>query len=193
LPDIATTQIYAYSKPELMFNSLEKIIGKVSFNNAVKDYYQKYKYSHPKGDDLINIFKENTAIDLTSFFDNVYKQASLFDYSVNKIEYIESTNEYEIFLERKGDGIFNLDVAVYTNKDTLYFNWDGTQRWKKLVVKTNNKVLAAEIDPFRKNIFDINYANNSYTVDYQYQGSVSIAVRFFFYLQNLLLLLSGLS
>ena len=127
---------------------------------------------------------------MTWFFDNVYRNSYTFDYGIKDVAKLDK-NIYAVFAERLGDGVFKNDVALYTDKDTLYSHWDGSEKWKILLFETKNKVIAAEIDPRRKNMLDINFANNSYTVEKNYGASISLVLRWFFWVQNALLLLGS--
>ncbi|MHB8930802.1 MAG: hypothetical protein ACYC5R_09420, partial [Melioribacteraceae bacterium] len=125
------------------------------------------------------------------FFDEFYKSPKYFDYRVTSIQK-NSEGEYEVLVERLGDGTSKNDIALYTDKDTLYQKWNGAERWKILKFRTNNKVVAAEIDPQRKNLLDINFANNSYTVEPRVWASLSLVIRLFFWIQNALVLLGSI-
>ena len=52
--------------------------------------------------------------------------------------------------------------------------------------------MGAEVDPYRKNLLDINFANNSYMIDEHYGASLSLAVRWFFWIQNALMILGSI-
>jgi len=71
--------------------------------------------------------------------------------------------------------------------------WSGEERVKILKFKTHDFPISAEIDPERKNPFDINYANNSMTVELQIMGSLSISLKWFFWMQNFLMIMGGLA
>ncbi|MCX7797513.1 MAG: M1 family metallopeptidase [Melioribacter sp.] len=183
--------VNSYDKPELMLLSLERYIGFDKMMKILKNYYEKYKYKHPKSVDFINEVKNNHHENMDWFFDNLFYDARVFDYKISLVKKI-SSNEYEVIAERLGDGIFKNEIALYTNKDTLIQNWDGKERWKSFYFKTTDEVIAAEIDPKRKNLLDINFANNSYTLKPRYWASISIALRWFFWVQNALMILGSI-
>ncbi|MGE5679657.1 MAG: M1 family metallopeptidase, partial [Bacillota bacterium] len=191
LPDGISYAITGYSKPELMLLSLERYLGFDKVMGILRKYYETYKFRHPTGEDLIKTIKENSDKDIAWFFSNLYQSSSVYDYSLRYIKPTSNANEYEVFAERLRDGVFQVDIALYTEKDTLYQSWSGVERWKKLIFHTPNKVLGAEIDPLRKNIMDLNYSNNSYIINEQFAGSASIVLRWLFWMQNLVLLLGS--
>lgn len=190
LPTVNSYIINAYSKPELMLTSLERILGEKKFLQLINIYYSKFKFKHPKTDDFINLTLSKYP-DLKWFFDETFYSSKLFD---DRIRYIKRTGkgEYTIFLERLGDGKFRSDVWVYTERDTIKFIWDDISRYKVLKIKTDSKIIAAEIDPLRKNLFDVNYSNNSYVIEKKYWGTASISIKWFFWIQNALMILGSI-
>lgn len=180
----------AYIKPEIMLFSLERILGKLKMKKVMKIYFDNFEFKHPTAEDFINIVKKVSGENLDWFFDNVYKKSRVFDYTVKSIKKI-SDSEYGVLVERLGDGIFSNDVALYTNKDTLYAKWDGKKKWEIIKFHTNYKPYAAEIDPYRKDLFDINFANNSYTIKQKYWASLSLAIKWFFWMQNAVIILGS--
>ncbi|MFA5804898.1 MAG: M1 family metallopeptidase [Melioribacteraceae bacterium] len=191
LPTRLSYVVNSYNKPELVLHTLERYVGYDRMMKILKDYYNEFKYRHPRGTDFINIVQKNSKEDMSWFFDELYHAPKIFDYKVTSIKKSFSS-EYEILVERLGDGIFKNDVALYTDKDTLYQKWDGIERWKILKFRTANEVVAAEIDPYRKNLLDINFANNSLTVSHRVWASLSLSIRFFFWVQNALMVLGSI-
>ena len=191
LPTRLSYVVNSYNKPELVLHTLERYLGHDKMMKILKEYYNEYKYKHPRGEDFINIVKRNCNEDMSWFFDELYRSPKTFDYKVTSIKK-SFNNEYEVLVERLSDGIFKNDVALYTDKDTLYQKWDGVERWKILKFKTKNEVVAAEIDPYRKNLLDINFANNSFTVTSRVWASLSLSIRFFFWVQNALMVLGSI-
>ncbi|HEX2868438.1 MAG TPA: M1 family metallopeptidase [Ignavibacteriales bacterium] len=193
LPDAQSYVISGYYKPELMLISMERYLGRGKVLSILKDFFNTYRFTHPKGEDFINTVLKDSPEDMNWFFSNMYSSSASFDY---RIKYVRSTglkDEYEVTAERPGDGIFKEDVVLYTDRDTILQKWNGEERWKKFIFRTPHEVLGAEIDPFRKNILDLNYANNSYIIHKQYGGSTNLTVRWLFWIQNLLLIISSIA
>lgn len=180
-----------YSKPELMFISLERIIDEREFLQIISEFYNRYKFKHPKGRDLIDLIKSNSSEELDWFFDGVYNNDVRFDYSVKSIIVTDSLN-YKIELVRNEEGIFYNDILVVTENDSLWFKWEDSSRTKYLDVKTESQLYGVEIDPFRKNVFDYNYANNSLKVSSNIWPALSLSIRWFFWIQNALMVLGSI-
>jgi len=192
LPNASIYGISVYAKPQLVLHLLERYLGFEKLMSAFKEYYSKYKFKHPQPDDFINIIKSKSDSDISKLIDDLFHKTFYFDYRINSIGNA-GNGQYEVFIERIGAGTIPQDVAFYTDKDTLYKKWDGVERWKIIKFRTNNKVKGAELDPAHKNILDLNYANNSYLLNKQYGASLRLSFRFFFWFQNLLLILGSIS
>lgn len=191
LPTRLSYFVNSYSKPELVLLTLERYVGTEKMMKILREYYDEFKYHHPSANDFINVVQKNSNEDLNWFFDEFYRSSKVFDYKVVSVRKV-GTENYDVMLERVSDGIFRNDVALYTDKDTLYQKWDGKDRWHVLRFQTPNEVIGAEIDPFRKNLLDINFANNSYTIHEQVGASLSISMRWFFWIQNALMILGSI-
>jgi hypothetical protein len=191
LPNRLSYVVNSYGKPELVLHTLERYVGIKTMMKILHDYYDECKYKHPVAEDFIAVVQKNCKEDMKWFFNEFYSSPKAFDYKITSINKA-ANNEYDVLVERLGDGIFKNDVALYTDKDTIYEKWNGVERWKILKFKTNNEVIAAEIDPHRKNLLDVNFANNSCTVKPRVWASLSLAIRLFFWIQNALTILGSI-
>jgi len=191
LPTRLSYVVNSYNKPELVLHTLERYLGEDRMMKILRAYYDNFKYKHPKANDFISLVQNYSRSDMTWFFNEFYRTAKIFDYKVSGINKL-SANIYEVIVERLGDGIFKNEVYLITEQDTIKQTWNGRERWHKLYFKTKNEVIAAEIDPLRKNLLDINFANNSYTVTSRVWASLSLATRLFFWIQNAIMILGSI-
>ncbi len=177
-------------KPELAFLTIEKIIGQNNFNTAIKNYYLQNKFKHANTKSLKNnLIRFNR--NLIPIFENIFNKTSYFDYKIKYVKKV-SKNKYDVYAERIGDGIFYNKIALYTNKDTLYNYWNDDSKWKIFSFNTKNKVIGAEIDPDKINFLDINTANNTYLLETNYIYPISLTARWFFWIQNALMILGSI-
>ncbi|MFZ6033444.1 MAG: M1 family metallopeptidase [Melioribacter sp.] len=183
--------VNSYSKPELMLHTLERYLGSDKMDRIVKEYYNAFKFRHVKANDFINLVKRFAGEDIDWFFKEFYADSKIFDYSITSVNKA-GNNLYAVTAERKGDGFFKNDIALYTETDTLYAKWEDDARWKIFYFETEDKVYGAEIDPHRKNLLDIDFANNSYMIEKRYWASLSISARWFFWVQNALIILGSI-
>ncbi len=191
LPTRLSYVVNAYNKPELVLLTLERYLGQEKMMQILKDYYNSYKYKHPTAKDFFDVVNRNQREDMTWFFDEFYRSSKSFDYRVTSVQQTSDT-EYEVLVERLGDGVFKTEIALVTDKNTLIRKWNGVEKWKIFKFTTVNKVSYAEIDPHRKNILDINFANNSYTLEEKNYAALSISTRWFFWVQNALMILGSI-
>ncbi len=190
-PSRLSYAVNSYSKPELVLHTLERYLGYDTMMKIVRHYYEGFKFRHPTTNDFFNSVREFSGEEIDWFFNEFFNSSKVFDYRVTSVEK-KSANEYDVLVERLCDGVFKNDIYLYTDKETLKAKWDGRERWKVFRFKTDFDVIAAEIDPQRKNLLDINFANNSYTVDSRVWASWSLALRVFFWVQNALMILGSI-
>ncbi len=191
LPTRLSYIVNSYNKPELVLLTLERYLGKEKMNLILKKYFKEFRFKHPKAEDFYRIIQQYSREDMNWFFDEFIKSSKVFDYRVTSLNKISDT-EYKVLVERLGDGIFKTDVSLITDKNVLTRKWDGKEKWKIFTFNTLNKVLSAEVDINRKNLLDINIANNSWTVEEKYTASLSLAARWFFWVQNALMILGSI-
>ncbi len=191
LPTHLSYIVNSNDKPVLVLHTLERYIGFEKMMKILREYYNQFKYKHPRGKDFISIVRQNCDEDMSWFFDEFYYSAKSFDYRVTSLKKT-SAEEWEVVIERHGEGFFKNDIFLYTDKDTLCQKWEGNERWKAIKFKTKNKALAAEVDPLRKNLLDLNFSNNSYTIDENYLASLSLSFRWFFWVQNALVIMGSI-
>lgn len=190
LPDESSVFINGVIKPELMFLTLEKTVGKEKLLDAFSSFLM-IEPDSAKAEDFWNSLQRNTTYDLSSFKNNFFYTNQTFD---DKVVSLKRRGEfkYEVLVERLGSGRIDQDVVLITENDTLWQKWDPADNWKTFSFTTKDEVIAAEIDPYRKNYFDINFTNNSYTIEPRYGASLSIAVRWYFWIQNALMIIGSI-
>ncbi len=181
LPDEQTRDINSLNKPYLFLLSYESLVGRDTLLQALSGVLNKDINEYLTTKLLLNSFVKINP-ELKEFVERVFFNSGTLEY---KVKYIEDN---KVYLERLGEGVFPMDVALYTDKDTLYKFWDGKSRHKIITYDGANELLAAELDPFRKNKFDSNIANNSYTVSKKFLGPWAISMRWFFWVQNALMI-----
>lgn len=186
-------QSVSYAKGGLFLFTLEKYLGEKKLLFILRQYFNQYKFKHPKAVDFFSILRKYSHKNVEWLITDFYEKSYTCDYKILEIDTSPERNQTEIVIVRDGEAIVPLEVDLYTDKDTIKTYWNGKDKINRITFKTNNTVVAAEIDPERKNLFDLNFANNSYTVETRYSGAMYISVRWFFWIQNLLMIFGGLS
>src|SRR5690606_2436980 len=72
-----------YNKTALWMHTLERMLGWETMRRSLSTYFQRYAFAHPGPEDFFAVVHEVSAQDLTWFFDQVHRSASVFDYSVD--------------------------------------------------------------------------------------------------------------
>jgi hypothetical protein len=178
----------SYSKTALWLNTLERHLGWSTVQRIMSTFFARWKFRHPKPDDFFAVVNEVSGRDMTWFFDQVYRSSNVFDYAVSELRSgpvtasgffdAKGTLNYSaqnptpgrfrttVVVRRLGEGIFPVDVLVtFKNGERLRERWDGRDRWKMFTYERASEALSAQVDPERVLLLDIDYANNSRTLE----------------------------
>jgi hypothetical protein len=181
----ATGHGISYDKTALWLTSMERTLGWDSLQRILSTFFQRWKFKHPRPDDFFAVANEVSGHDLTHFFDEVYRKASVFDYCIESVAseevktegYIrkagdlvysesgggeEKLYESRVVVRRLQDGILPVEVLLkFENDEEVRDVWGGHALWKLYRVTKPAKLRYAVVDPHRKLLLDIDYGNNS--------------------------------
>ncbi len=170
----------SYGKAATVLLNLEKIIGEDAFQQTLRTYFQRYRFTHPTREDFLKTLEEVSGRDLRWYFDQAIYGTNVADYRVVGINVDrpdwarkESTRQQEkigdvyytstVLIHRKGDFIFPVDVAVnFDDGSIARERWDGRDRWVRYTYHSTRRVVSAEIDPLHEVWIDKNFFNNSW-------------------------------
>jgi hypothetical protein len=173
-----------YNKTALWLYTLERRLGWEKLQRILSTFFDRYAFQHPEPQDFFAVANEVSGTDLTPFFDQVYRSASVFDYGVDLFEservtdhgYFgeagkqtfsanqQSSTQYRttLVVRRFGDGILPVDVRmVFENNEDIRLQWDGRDTWKLFQIDRPVRAVSAQVDPDRTLMLDVNYTNNS--------------------------------
>jgi hypothetical protein len=77
-------------------------------------------------------------------------------------------------------------VATFANGEKVRESWDGQELWRKFRYVKPAKLVSAAVDPESKIVLDVNFTNNSKTVEPSDLGVNKLSVRWLFWMQFLL-------
>lgn len=177
-------------KPYLLLKSLIDENGIDKFNRLLRTNVLNAGVSN-KTDTQNNFIKLLNKLSKTSI-DQFINSSVYVDYAVRSVEMV-GDGKYKILVQRIGDAVCTTKVILYTDDRAIENNWYGAERFKTFVVSANKPAYAAEIILTDTKFLDINFANNSYTLDNQYWGSLSLAIRVFFWFQNAIMIFGSAS
>jgi hypothetical protein len=185
---LATT----YAKSALWLHTLENSLGWPALQRILSTFFSRWQFRHPKAEDFFRIANEATGLDLTPFFDQVYRGSVIFDYGVQSLRSEAGAKKgfrTDVVVRRHGDGIFPITVLVtFDDGQQQRMSWDGVERWKLIAFEHPARAVSAQVDPDRVLLLDTNFTNNSFTTRPQAgRAATKWSLTWMVWLQDLLL------
>lgn len=100
----------AYDKGAVFLAQLGYIIGPRALANTLKEYYQKFKFTHPTPNDFRRVAEHMSNIQLKWYLTDWTQTTNRIDYSIDSIE--KKGEKTHVFLKRKELMPMPLDVLV---------------------------------------------------------------------------------
>ncbi|MCU0430665.1 MAG: M1 family metallopeptidase [Cytophagaceae bacterium] len=112
-----------YYKTGVMLYNLKYVLGDELFSNAMKYYFDKWKFCHPYPEDFRQTIIEYTKVDLNWFFDQWLETTKYIDYGIKSVKRKRghSCHDYSITLERKGRMQMPIDLVIRTNDSSNHY------------------------------------------------------------------------
>jgi peptidase M1-like protein len=166
-----------YGKTATALLTLEGLIGEDTMRQAMHNYFMRYRFTHPTGEDFLKTIEEVSRQNLRWYYDQAVYGTNILDYEVLAI-HSDRVDWYEkkpppvkegqtlyrdtVLIHRKGDFVFPVDVEVkFSNGERLREHWDGRDRWIRYTYEKKARVVSAEVDPDHKVLLDRDFFNNS--------------------------------
>ena len=115
-----------YYKTATMLYNLQYVLGEKLFQEAMKHYFDKWKFAHPYPEDFRQAITEYAKTDLTWFFDQWMETEKQIDYQIKWVHKKKFGKKINVTLERKGEMQMPIDVAIVRKKDTLHYTIPNT-------------------------------------------------------------------
>ena len=175
-----------YGKTATLLLTLERMIGSEKMQQAMHEYFMRYRFKHPAPEDFMNTIQQVAGQDLSWYFDQAFKGTQILDYEVSDITsdradwYNErgaavkydslkkAPPEYRdtVVVQRKGSFIAPVDLEVrFDDGEIAREHWDGKDRWIRYSYIKPAQIASAEIDPEHKMWLDRDFYNDSQTAD----------------------------
>jgi aminopeptidase N len=157
-----------YYKTGVMLFNLRYVLGDDLFQNAMKNYFDKWKFKHPYPEDFRQCIIEFTKVDLNWFFDQWMETTKNIDYSIKSCKKTDVTDQYEVTFKRSGRMQMPIDFEVTTENGLVYkyhipntwfvkntkatvlpkwYGWDLLQPEYKALINIPGKIKNIQIDP----------------------------------------------
>ncbi|MGE0446281.1 MAG: M1 family metallopeptidase [Vicinamibacterales bacterium] len=170
-----TAGLITYNKTALWLHTLENMVGWPVMQQTLATYFDRWKFRHPQPDDFFAIVNETTGQDFTWFFDEVYRTSRVFDYAIQDFSSVGgrqsavgsgSTFRTTVVVQRVGDGVFPVDVVTtFRGGEQVTERWDGRGQRAMWTYERPEQAVSVEVDPRRVLLLDVNYTNNSRTLE----------------------------
>jgi hypothetical protein len=167
----------SYGKTATVLLTLEKMIGEDKMREAMHQYFLRYRFTHPTGEDFLKTLEDISGQNVRWYFDQAVYGTNVLDYEIHNA-HSDLVKWYEITptapklfrtyvtAHRKGDFVFPIDVKItFDDDNSVVEHWDGRDRWVRYTYDRMARVKSAEIDPQRKIWLDRNFFNNSRAID----------------------------
>jgi uncharacterized ParB-like nuclease family protein len=168
------------------------IIGEDATNEVFREYYKRWAFKHPSGKDFVNvvndvvkrIYGDKFGPDMNWFFDQTLYGTGVCDYkvesfrsslqgskikndsTVKSLMVTDSSKMAIVRLDRLGDIMLPVDVLVhFKDGEEIHESWDGKSRFKDYTYYGEKQIQWVKIDPDYKIRMDVDFINNSLTID----------------------------
>jgi hypothetical protein len=165
-----------YGKSATVLLTLEQLIGEAKVQEALRVYFQRFRFKHPTAEDFMGTVNEVAGQNLDWFWNQAVKGTAKLDYRVRRVS-SEPLDWYSkgpkkdgpylnrVFVHRKGDFIYPVTlVATFDNGEVVRETWDGQDRWHRWEWTRKAKLVSAEINTGQAILLDGNRFNDSYVV-----------------------------
>jgi hypothetical protein len=185
----ATGASITYSKTAVWLHTLERLIGWPRLQRGMSLFFTRHVFTHPTPDDFFKAINEGAGEDLTWFFDQVYRGSNVVDYGVQRFtsDAVSTTGwmvrngnrtfvekepakparyATELVVRRYGEAVMPVDLLVtFADGYQVRQRWDGRDRWRLYRWERPSRATSAAVDPERVLLVDVNYTNNTWTLE----------------------------
>jgi aminopeptidase N len=157
-----------YNKTALWLNTMERWLGWPVLQRILSTYFAASAFTHPGPAQFFATVNDVSGQDLGWYFDQVYRSSNVFDYGVQDIRSERDGDQYRstVVARRYGEATFPVDVLVtFASGERVTEHWDGKERWKAFAYDRPARLASAQVDPNRVLLLDVNYTNNSKTME----------------------------
>lgn len=116
----------AYDLPAHAFRHLETYLGRTSFSNILKGFYQEWQFRHPAPADFKNYSQEQATKDIQWFFDLYFNEKPNPNYKIQKVH--QQADSLVLYLKNKGAKSPPFLVQIKSQNQTSSLWVNGFQR-----------------------------------------------------------------
>jgi hypothetical protein len=187
--------VLTYFKTATWLRTLEGLVGRPLMDEIMQTYFTRWKFKHPDGKNFIDIVNELVPKRLGNkygpsmnwFFDQVLYGDNVVDYQLQSLRNRTANGQKQtvVTVQRKRDGYMPVDILVhFDNGKETTLHWDSKDRQRQFTLTQNAKAVWATVDPKQKIYMDIDFNNNSLTLQPSSAPTAKYATKFLFWVQN---------
>jgi hypothetical protein len=182
-----TATYITYNKTALWLHTLERHLGWPVLQRILSSYFDRWKFRHPQPADFFAVVNEVSGRDMTWFFDQVYRSSNVFDYGVQELQ--SSGGRTSVVIRRYGEATFPVSVVTtFADGEQVREQWDGLDRRVIYTYERPATAVSAQVDPERVLLLDVNYTNNSRTLQPRAgEAALKWSLKWMTWLQELML------
>lgn len=239
----ASYGLNSYSRPAVTLRHLENLIGPETFHQAMRRFFQTWRFRHPTTTDFEEIMQEATDEDLSWFLEQALHTEKGLDYRIRTAtsrktkerkgwfwedgvqvmygkdhdhrrdegsdhhdgEEIDDSEAHEtddgetgdeegegtlyrteVVVERRGEFKHPVTIElVFDDDERIRHQWDGRDKWMRIVETRKAKLRWAEVDPDHLMVLDVDPLNNSFRLERDSTPAGKILVNLSFWFQNI--------
>jgi len=121
-----------YGKTALAFNYLMDYMTESAFDEAMKNYFERFKFKHPQPEDLFNSLSSNGKMKIDWFIEHLISSTNGLDYKIKRVKGTLQ-NGYELLLKNKTKHAVPFNICAYKNKQLVGEMWLDGFEGKKLI------------------------------------------------------------
>lgn len=166
-----------YAKTATILQTLKGLVGEKKFYTIIRNYYEKYKFTHPKEADFIATVKATVgdsiySMPVDTFFKHTLHGTDYCDYYLNNI----SSKGFE--LQNQGKLSLPVEILVtYMDGSKVTFASSGQSTSQFFSNDVAKEIKSIVVDPDHKIYLDINFNNNSYVAQVEHKPSANFGMK----------------
>lgn len=179
----------SYTKTALVLRTVEGLIGPENMASGLRIYFERFRFGHPTGSDLVEVLSEAAGWDLGPFFDQAVYGDAVPDWSVLSVrqwrprpadgfawdgeswreseedQTTDETDEHSwqvnLQLARRGDFVGPVDVELRWSDGTVVRRiWNSQNRWVQWRLEGSSRLEQVVVDPDVVWALETNRADN---------------------------------
>ncbi|MBN2280121.1 MAG: M1 family metallopeptidase [Candidatus Marinimicrobia bacterium] len=142
--------ISVYQRPSMGLRLMEASVGSENFTQAMNQFYEEWKFKHPKPIDMQHSFEKILQKDLDWFFVDYIQTSNIPDYQLKRFEVRSDQDQYvsKVILENKGKSFQPYNITLFKDKNKLAKQWyfgDQTELEIPTEAKPDQAVINADL------------------------------------------------